>query len=753
MAVGVTDTKSKSSNVTVIFKVINQATAELRKISSEFTKIDNQAKEVAKVGGMDAGFAKAGAAVLKFGAVVAGAVAGFMVAKVALTELLNVGEEGAAFLQTTESFENMTSAMGVSTDLLRRLREATQGTIGDMQLMSYATTAMAGASEEFGRQIGENLPKLAEIAKAANKANPALGSVDYQFQSLIIGLKRLSPRLIDNTGLQLKLGEAYRTFAEKAGKATDELTSEEQQLALLNATMEAGDRLINQIGGTAASMTDPFGRFEAAVDNTTNAIKGRMFPVLADLAEWLARAVTDWGAKEIQNLQATEEQVYSGAAGWQQYNTVVNQLASDYGYLIDESGNLIKRQYDMTGAIDTVIVSGFALTETQYDLAKAVEYDAQKIEHLNKILGQNVKAGDLANASAEQLKKAMSDLQYVISAPVSKAYNKHIETMDDLKATQADLITQITELGGANWLDPMQADKIAAIRGELGGTWSKMKELETAIEDGLGPKKKYAAEQNLKTLGKEAASLKKELEGMGVKNFNVTPQGIEKLGELKTKLEEVQAALDEETAAWKENQKQIMLDMVQRQLFAVLPEGAAISAYGEVAEKMGLIDSETADAYGMVGELSSLFATDKIDVQEYAGAVGLLAKYLGELPDKVTVDLLLKYTTIGSLPGVIGGTTAGTVIGKTGTVQHPVGGYTAANTPAVFHRREVYMPGRSGYTLAANDLKQIMTEMGFGGGGGGGGVYVDFRGSSIGSREDIEILAYKVAEQISRRRR
>ena len=480
-----------------------------------------------------------------------------------------------------------------------------------------------------------------------------------------------------------------------------------------------------------------------------------MFPVLADLAEWLARAVTDWGVKEIQNLQATEEQVYSGAAGWQQYNTVVNQLASDYGYLIDESGNLIKRQYDMTGAIDTVIVSGFALTETQYDLAKAVEYDAQKIEHLNKILGQNVKAGDLANASAEQLKKAMSDLQYVISAPVSKAYNKHIETMDDLKATQADLITQITELGGANWLDPMQADKIAAIRGELGGTWSKMKELETAIEDGLGPKKKYAAEQNLKTLGKEAASLKKELEGMGVKNFNVTPQGIEKLGELKTKLEEVQAALDAETEAWKENQKQIMLDMVQRQLFAVLPEGAAISAYGEVAEKMGLIDSETADAYGMVGELSGLFADKQIDVDQYAGAVGLLAKYLGELPDKVTVDLLLKYTTIGSLPGIIGGAPAGTVIGKTGTVQHAVGGYTAANTPAVFHRREVYMPGRSGYTLAETDLKSILSDMGYAGGGGGknGMIYIDFRGSSVRSAEDIEILAYRLAEKMREKRR
>ena len=749
MAVGVTDTKSKSSNVTVIFKVINQATAELRKISGEFNKIDAQAKQIGKTTGMDSGLLKAGAAIMKFGVIAAGAVAGFMIAKVALTELLNVGEEGAAFLQTTESFENMTSAMGVSTDLLRRLREATQGTIGDMQLMSYATTAMAGASEEFGKQIGENLPKLAEIAKAANKANPALGSVDYQFQSLIIGLKRLSPRLIDNTGLQLKLGEAYETFAKAAGKSADELTSEEQQLALLNATMEAGDRLINQIGGTAASMTDPFGRFEAAVDNTTNAIKGRMFPVLADLAEWLARAVTDWGAKNIENMQATEEQVYSGAASYEQYSTVVQQLAKDYGYMIDEEGNLIQMRRDGQRVTTEVIVSHFSLTQAQYDLGKAVEYDAQKVDHFNKILAQNVDASDLSKASTEQLKKAMSDLQYVISAPVSKAYNKHMETMDDLKTTQADLITQITELGGANWLDPLQAEKIAAIRGELGGTWSKMKELETAIEDGLGPKKKYAAEQNLKTLGKEAASLKKELEGMGVKNFNVTPQGIEKLGELKTKLEEVQAALDAETEAWKENQKQIMLDMVQRQLFAVLPEGAAISAYGEVAEKMGLIDSETADAYGMVGELSSLFADKKIDVDGYAGAVGLLAKYLGELPDKVTVDLLLKYSTVGSLPT---GTPLRRIVGDSGKIERAVGGYTDARQPTVFHRREVFMPGRSGYTLAANDLRQIMSEMGFAA-GGEGRVYVDFRGSTVGSREDIEILAYKVAEQINRRRR
>ena len=206
-------------------------------------------------------------------------------------EGFNQLESGAAVTQTTLSFEQMTESVGVSVSLLDELQKAANGTIPSLQLMSLATTALSGATYEFGNALATSLPHILEIAKAANKANPALGSVDYQFQSLIVGLKRLSPRLIDNTGLQVKLGIAFEDMADSLEKSREELTAEEQQLALLNATLEAGDRLIRQIGGRAESLTDPYEQVKASLADIANVIKqdwARAFdPAIKGLAEML----------------------------------------------------------------------------------------------------------------------------------------------------------------------------------------------------------------------------------------------------------------------------------------------------------------------------------------------------------------------------------------------------------------------------------------------------------------------------------
>lgn len=757
MAVGVTDTKSQSSNITVIFKVIDQATKELNKISSSFSKIDSQVNKSAKAsGGAATGFTKFGAAIAKAGVVIAGAAVAFGVGKKALDELLQAGEEGAAFLQTTLSFQQMTAAVGVSTDVLDRMRASTQGTISDMQLMSYATTAMAGASGEFGKRIGDALPQLAEIAKAANKANPALGSVDYQFQSLIVGLKRLSPRLIDNTGLQLKLGEAYEEFAQKAGKATDELSSEEQQLALLEATLEAGGRLLNQVGGTAESLTDPFQQLKAATENLTNQWKAGLYPAAAAVAKILSIVV-----EHLANIPTTEKIAKIGddlvgtSASYDEYYAGVQKAIEGTAlYIAEVDGQIVVMEKMSMGNRNVTQEVGF-LTEAQWDAIQATKANDEHMARLASQYGKTAGAARKVITEQDKLKKEMSDLEFIIKGPVTSAYKDHTKSMEDLRTEQVEIIDQIKELGGAQWFDPAQAEKIAAIRAELGGVWGQMNDVNEALEKGLGPKKKYAAEQNLKSLKDTAADLEKQLRDMGVTDMTIKPGDFEDLAELKRKLEENKKAIEEETAAWKENQKQIMLDMVQRQLFAVLPEGEAISAYADVAEKMGLIDEQTANAYGMVGELSSMFANEKITVKEYADLIATLAGYLGELPDDITVDVLVNYTETGNRPPIgSGGATAGGGGSKQSIpVVHAVGGYTAADTPAVFHPREVYIPGRSGYTLASNDLKAIMSEMGMTSGGSGNMFYMDFRGSNIGSREDVEILAYRVAEQLAKRKR
>src|SRR3990167_6060586 len=300
-----------ASSLTLLFilQAINNVSSTLNQVSKDISgmnKATGESGQAAKDAGSS--FTDFTSDLKAIGGVVLGVVGAIYGLTEAYQAMLQAGEEGAAFLQTTLSFEQMTKSVGANIGLLEQLRSAARGTIPDMQLMSYATTALAGASGEFGEQMATALPHILEIAKAANKANPALGSVDYQFQSLIIGLKRLSPRLIDNTGLQVKLGAAYEETAKKLGKSREALTAEEQQLALLNATLEAGGRLLEQVGGTAESLTDPFNRLKASWQNLTNAMKANVSDEGATLATWLNEIVV--GAEKVVSTYTRLGQVF-----------------------------------------------------------------------------------------------------------------------------------------------------------------------------------------------------------------------------------------------------------------------------------------------------------------------------------------------------------------------------------------------------------------------------------------------------------
>src|SRR5690606_38205575 len=129
-----------------------------------------------------------------------------------------------------------------------------------------ANIALAGAIGEFGIQFGQKLPKLLEIARAQARATRQ--SVDFLYQSIITGIKRGSPLLIDNIGLVLKVGEANQAYAESVGKTVEQLTAEEKQIALLNATVEAGQEILNIYGQQQETAAEKMARAQATITNT-----------------------------------------------------------------------------------------------------------------------------------------------------------------------------------------------------------------------------------------------------------------------------------------------------------------------------------------------------------------------------------------------------------------------------------------------------------------------------------------------------
>lgn len=180
---------------------------------------------------------------------------------------LSLGQRGAALVPLAESFDNLTASVGLSSQaLLIDLRKAANGTVSDFDLIKRANLALVGSTGEFGKEFGKNLPAVLAAARAAAKATGQ--DVDFLFQSLVAGIKRASPRLIDNTGIVLRLSEANQALATKLGKSVEALTDEEKQIAVLNATVEAGATLIASLGDAQESNAEKLARSQATITNT-----------------------------------------------------------------------------------------------------------------------------------------------------------------------------------------------------------------------------------------------------------------------------------------------------------------------------------------------------------------------------------------------------------------------------------------------------------------------------------------------------
>jgi len=209
------------------------------------------------------------------GAVTAGAVAAAGAVVGIGAALAGLAIEAAPLEGIGIAFEAMAGDVGLSLDALRT---AAAGTVADFDLMKAANVALTGAGEDLGVAMGQELPALLEIARSAARATGQ--DVDFLFNSLVSGVKRSSPMLIDNTGLVLKLGEANEAMAASLGKSVEDLTAEEKQIALLNATVEAGQKMIDQFGGGQVTAAERMAQFQATMQNTKDTLGLALLPVL-----------------------------------------------------------------------------------------------------------------------------------------------------------------------------------------------------------------------------------------------------------------------------------------------------------------------------------------------------------------------------------------------------------------------------------------------------------------------------------------
>lgn len=218
----------------------------------------------------------------KLGKTAAIAVVGGVTA--ASAAILKLANDSSGLPAIAEGFETNMENYGLSAELMRdRLTAASAGTVAQFELMQKANLALTGAGQQLGKEFGQKLPELMEIARAA--ARNTGQSVDFLFDSIVTGVKRGSPMIIDNLGLVLKVSEANEAYAAKLGKTVDQLTAQEKSIAILNATLEAGKVITDSVDLSQQTLSERIAATRVRLKNLREEAGIRFAPILEKLLE------------------------------------------------------------------------------------------------------------------------------------------------------------------------------------------------------------------------------------------------------------------------------------------------------------------------------------------------------------------------------------------------------------------------------------------------------------------------------------
>ncbi len=195
----------------------------------------------------------------------------------------------AAPLQTVrESFEGLAQSAGKSgEEMLAALQRGSSGMIAQRDLMLSFNKAAQLVSTDFATKLPDAMQYLSKVSAATGQ------DMGFLLDSLVTGVGRLSPMILDNLAIQVNLNEAYEKYAQSIGKSAKELTKQEQQTALMNQVLEklaANTASMPDVSNTAAA---GMARLQAQLQNTKDAIGMALVPALNTMLQAIQPILTE----------------------------------------------------------------------------------------------------------------------------------------------------------------------------------------------------------------------------------------------------------------------------------------------------------------------------------------------------------------------------------------------------------------------------------------------------------------------------
>ena len=200
-------------------------------ISGDLAQLDKdlssaRSKVISAVDGIAANVKKVGAAAMVGVGIAAGA------ATAAVAGLSKLAIDAAPVEGLRLAFEGLATSSGQSMDdLLAALQKGSSGMVSQRDLMMSYNQAAQLVGTTFANELPTAMGYLSKVSAATGQ------DMGFMLDSLVKGVGRLSPMILDNLGIQVSLEEATSRAAQMFGVEADALYKTQVQAGMMNVVL------------------------------------------------------------------------------------------------------------------------------------------------------------------------------------------------------------------------------------------------------------------------------------------------------------------------------------------------------------------------------------------------------------------------------------------------------------------------------------------------------------------------------------
>ena len=174
--------------------------------------------------------------------------------------LVNFVKKAGEVQDVSRGFDNLVASIGGGEDSLKKLKDATDGTVSSVNLMKQANNAMM-----LG--VVKSDDEMAQLFDTAQRLGQALGvETTSAINSMVTGMGRQSKLMLDNLGIMVDANEAYERFAIANNISADALSDHEKKAAFNAEVLRQSKDLVAALGEEQLNASQFFAQLYAHAD-------------------------------------------------------------------------------------------------------------------------------------------------------------------------------------------------------------------------------------------------------------------------------------------------------------------------------------------------------------------------------------------------------------------------------------------------------------------------------------------------------